>query len=161
VQLLTGTQSQNLYNMKGILVNGEIKTFGSIPKVWNDENGTHFNIKEGFGFKDVVIPYTDRTQVIDNLHLEGDVYTYDVIDLKIEETLAELKRQKTSELKYMVGGQLSETDWYIIREADSGEATPSDVREERAALRNKSDLIEAEINDLSTKKAVVLFDINL
>ncbi len=147
--------------MKGILVNGEIKTFGSIPKVWNDENGTHFNIKEGFGFKDVVIPYTDRTQVIDNLHLEGDVYTYDVIDLKIEETLAELKRQKTSELKYMVGGQLSETDWYIIREADSGEATPSDVREERAALRNKSDLIEAEINDLSTKKAVVLFDINL
>jgi len=50
VQVNTGTQFQNLYNMKGILVNGEIKTFSKIPKSWNDENGLHLNIKEGFGF---------------------------------------------------------------------------------------------------------------
>ena len=61
----------------------------------------------------------------------------------------------------MIGGQLSQTDWYIIREADSGEATPQSIKDERAALRTKSDTIEAEINALSTKKAVVLFDINL
>ena len=150
--------------MKAILVNGEIKTFGSVPKKWSDENGLHLNIGDGsaFGFKDVVIPNFDgRIEELANLHLDGDVYTYDVVDKPIKETVAELKEQKVSELKMMVGGKLSQTDWYIIREADSGEATPSEIRGERAALRTQNDSIEAEINALTTKKAVVLFDINL
>ena len=150
--------------MKAIEINGEIKTFGSVPKKWSDENGLHLNIGDGsaFGFKDVVMPtYDSRIEELSNLHLDGDVYTYDVIERPIKETLAELKSNKVSELKSIVGGKLSQTDWYIIREADSGEATPSDVRGERAALRTKSDLIEAEINALTYKKAVVLFDINI
>jgi len=150
--------------MKAILVNGKIKTFGKVPNSWTDENGLHLNIGDGasVGFKDVVYPtYDPRIEKLDNLHLNEDVYTYDVVNITIEGTLAELKEQKISQLKSMVGGQLSETDWYIIREADSGEATPSNVRGERAALRTKSDSIEAEINALSTKKAVVLFEINL
>jgi hypothetical protein len=150
--------------MKAILVNGEIKTFGSVPKKWSDENGLHLNIGDGsaFGFKDVVYPEFDgRFEELTNLHLDGDVYTYDVIERPIKETLAELKANKVSQLKSMVGGLLSQTDWYIIREADSGEATPAEIRGERAALRTKSDSIEAEINALTTKKAVVLFDINI
>jgi hypothetical protein len=150
--------------MKAILVNGEIKTFGSVPKKWSDENGLHLNIGDGsaFGFKDVVYPEFDgRFEELTNLHLDGDVYTYDVIDRPIKETLAELKANKISTLKSMVGNELSKTDWYIIREADSGEATPAEIRGERAALRTKSDSIEAEINALTTKKAVVLFDINI
>ena len=150
--------------MKAILVNGEIKTFGSVPKSWSDENGLHLNIKDGskYGFKDVVYPTFDsRIEELSNIRLDGDVYTYDVIDRLIKGTVAELKEQKISQLKQGVGDILSKTDWYIIREADSGEATPSDVRGERAALRTKSDTIEAEINVLTTKKAVVLFDINL
>jgi hypothetical protein len=150
--------------MVAILVNGEIKTFSRVPKTWSDENGLHLNIGDGakYGFKDVVQPaYDSRIEELANLHLDGDVYTYDVIERPIKETLAELKAQKISQLKSIVGGMLSQTDWYIIREADSGEATPADVRGERAALRTESDSIEAEINALTTKKAVVLFDINL
>lgn len=150
--------------MKAILVNGEIKTFRVMPKSWTDENGTHLNIGDGasLGFKDVVEPdYDPRIQELTNLHLDGDVYTYDIIEIPFKESLAELKEQKVSQLKSMVGVRLSLTDWYIIREADSGEATPSDIRGERAALRTKSDTIEAEINALTTKKSVVLFDINI
>jgi len=150
--------------MKAILVNGEIKTFGSVPKKWSDENGLHLNIGDGsaFGFKDVVEPtYDGRIEELANLHLDGDVYTYDVIEKPIKETLAELKANKVSQLKSMVGDELSKTDWYIIREADSGEATPQSVKDDRAALRAESNAIEAEINALTTKKAVVLFDINL
>ena len=150
--------------MKAILVNGEIKTFGSVPKKWSDENGLHLNIGDGsaFGFKDVVTPtYDGRIEELANLHLEGDVFTYDVIDLPITETLSKLKSNKINQLKALVGFELSKTDWYIIREADSGESTPTNVRGERAALRTKSDSIEAEINALTTKKAVVLFDINI
>ena len=150
--------------MKAILVNGEIKTFSRVPKSWNDENGTHLNIGDGasLGFKDVVRPdYDSRIQELVNLHLDGDVYIYDVIDITFTETLAELKDNKISELKAVAGAKLAETDWYIIREADSGEVTPQSIKDERAALRTQSDLIEAEINALTTKKSVVLFDINL
>ena len=150
--------------MKAIEINGEIKTFGRVPKTWSDENGLHLNIGDGsaFGFKDVVYPTFDgRVQELANLHLDGDVFTYDVIEKPIKETLAELKANKVSELKSTVGLELSKTDWYIIREADSGEATPQSIKDERATLRAESNAIEADINALTTKKSVVLFDINL
>ena len=150
--------------MKAIEINGEIKTFSRVPKSWSDENGLHLNIGDGakYGFKDVVQPaYDSRIEELANLHLDGDVYTYDVIDKPIKQTVAELKEQKISNLKHLIGSQLAKTDWYIIRESDSGEATPQSIKNERAALRTKSDTIEAEINALSTKKSVVLFDINL
>jgi len=150
--------------MLAIEINGEIKTFGTLPKSWSDDNGLHLNIKDGskYGFKEVVYPAFDsRIEKLDNLHLEGDVFTYDVVDKTIEGTLAELKANKVSQLKSIASRELSQTDWYIIREADSGEATPQSIKDERAELRTKSDSIEAEINALSTKKAVVLFDINL
>ena len=148
--------------MVAILVNGEIKTLRRVPEIWTDENGTHLNIGDGaeFGFKEVVKPtYDSRIEKLDNLHLDGDVYTYDVVDKEIPQTLAELKEQKIANLKSIIGSQLSKTDWYIIREADSGEATPSDVRGERAALRTESDSKEAEINALKSKKAVLTYDL--
>ena len=147
--------------MKAILINGEIKTFGSVPKKWSDENGLHLNIKDGsaFGFKDVVTPnYDGRIEELANLHLDGDVYTYDVIEKPIKETLAELKKEKISDLKSIIGDMLSATDWYIIRESDSGEITPQSIKDERAALRNLSNTKEAEINALSTKKEVILYN---
>ena len=150
--------------MKAIEINGEIKTFGKVPKKWSDENGLHVNIGDGFafGFKDLVYPnYDARVQELENLHLDGDVYTYDVIEMPIKETLAELKSNKVSELKSMVGQKLSETDWYVIRNADVGTEIPDNIKEARADLRDQSNTIEAEINALTTKKAVVLFAINL
>jgi hypothetical protein len=146
--------------MKGILVNGEIKTFGKIPSVWNDENGTHFNIKEGFGFLDVVTPtYDSRIEELSAIKLAEDVYTYDVIDRVIIQTLAELKGDKISQLKSIIGSQLQKTDWFVIRKMDSGEVTPQEVIDSRAELRTQSNTIEAEINSLTTKKAVLTYDL--
>jgi hypothetical protein len=156
--------------MKAIEINGEIKTYSSIPNSFKvngkyiaggGKNLSEEKIKE-LGFKDVVTPDIDyRIQELSPIYLNGDVYTYDVIEKPIKETLEELKQEKISELKSTTSSMLSGTDWYIIREADSGEVTPDSIKSERAALRTKSDLIEAEINALTTKKAVVLFDINL
>jgi len=160
VQQNTGTQSQNLYNMKGILVNGNIKTFSKIPSVWNDENGTHFNIKEGFGFKEVVTPtYDSRVEELSAIKLIGDVYTYDVIDRVIVQTLAELKSQKIDNLKSIIGSQLQKTDWVVIRQMDSGEVAPQEVIDSRADLRTQSNTIGAEIKALTTKKAVITYDL--
>ena len=150
--------------MLAIEINGEIKTFARLPKSWSDDNGLHLNIKDGskYGFKEVVHPAFDgRTQKLDNLHLDGDVFTYDVVDKIIEGTLAELKSQKVNQLKNIIGSKLSVTDWYVIRNADVGTEIPAAIKEARADLRDQSDILEAQINALTTKKAVVLFDINL
>ncbi len=150
--------------MKAIKINNKIEKFSRLPKAWEDANGLHLNIGDGssLGFKEVVQPtYDSRIEELDNLHLKGDVYTYEVVDKKIEQTLAELKSQLTQKLKDDLGYILSLTDWYIIRESDSGELIPQSIKENRKSLRAKSNSIEAEINALTTKKSVVLFDINL
>ena len=160
--------------MKARLENGVIKVYSKIPSKFQftTEKGT-FNVAGGganmkaetlaeAGFKDVVTPTFDsRIEELSAIYLDGDVYTYDVIERPIKDTLAELKSNKIIQLKSMSGGQLSQTDWYIVRNADTGAEVPQSVKDERAAIRTKSDSIEAEINALSTKKAVVLFDINL
>jgi hypothetical protein len=148
--------------MKAILVNGEIKTFSRVPKSWTDENGLHLIVGDGsqYGFKDVVTPtYDSRIEELKNLHLEGDVYTYDVVDKKIDQTLAELKSQKISNLKHSIGSQLSKTDWYNDRKLDEGIEMPAEILEQRIALRKQSNDVEAEINALTTKKAVLTYDL--
>lgn len=150
--------------MKAIKINGEIKTFGSVPKNWKDSNGTYFNIGDGYaiGFKNVVTPeYNHLTEELSEIKLINRVFTYDVIDKPIKETLNELKAFKINQLKSITSAKLSETDWYIVRNADTGVEVPQSIKDERAALRTQSDSIEAEINALTTKKAVVLFDINI
>lgn len=150
--------------MIAIDLNGTIKTFSKLPKVWKDADGTHLNIVDGeaFGFYPVVVPNLDsRIEELSPIYFSNNTFTYDIIENPIKETLSELKANKIVELKTKISIKLSETDWYIIREADSGVLTPQDVKDARAALRTQSDIIEAEINALSTKKAVVLFDINI
>lgn len=150
--------------MIAIDLNGTIKTFSKLPKVWKDADGTHLNIVDGeaFGFYPVVVPNLDsRIEELSPIYFSNNIFTYDIIENPIKETLSELKANKIVELKTKISIKLSETDWYIIREADSGVLTPQDVKDARAALRTQSDIIEAEINALSTKKAVVLFDINI
>lgn len=160
--------------MKARLENGVIKTYAKIPNKfeYTTDKGTFAvagggsNIKEETlalaGFKDLIIPTFDsRIEELSDIKLDGDVYTYDVIEKPIKETLADLKRLKIVELKSKASLKLSNTDWYIIRESDSGEATPQSIKDERATIRTSSNTIEAEINALTTKKSVVLFDINL
>ena len=152
--------------MKAIEINGEIKLFSKYPKNFNHDGITWTLLSDEqaakIGFKDVVTPsYDSRIQELSPIKLDGDVYTYDVIEVPFKETLAELKSSKVVELKGEVGAKLSLTDWYIVRNADTGAEVPQSIKDEREALRTKSDSIEAEINALTTKKSVVLFEINL
>jgi len=152
--------------MKAIEINGEIKLFSKYPKNFEHNDRLYINITDSkaseIGFKEVVTPtYDARIEELSPIKLDGDVYTYDVIEIPIKETLTQLKEKKVSDLKSIVGNELSKTDWYIIRNADTGAEIPQSIKDDRAALRIKSDTLEAEINALTTKKAVVLFDINL
>lgn len=156
--------------MKAIEINGKIEVFRTIPNSFKVDGkyiaGGGKNLSDDYlkslGFKDVVEPtYDERIEELSNLHLNGDTYTYDVIDKPIKKTLAELKSEKIGMLKFLMGEKLRNTDWYIIREADGGKSTPQSIKDERIDLRTQSNTMEEEINSLTNKKAVVLFDINL
>jgi hypothetical protein len=152
--------------MKAIEINGEIKTFSKYPKNFKHGDNLYLilndKIAKELGFKDVVEPTFDsRIEKLDNLHLNGDVYTYDVIEKEITETLTELKNIKLQEINNIASERLSNTDWYIIRNLDSGEEVPSEVKTSRDEYRKRSNEIIDEINALTTKKDVITFAINL
>ena len=151
--------------MKAIQIGGAIKRYTTIPKSWGnvicgfDLLGS--DTWEEAGFYDVVTPdYDSATQKLGDLEWDADssTFTYPVINKTWTQTVAELKESKIASLKYIYNRKLSETDWYIIR-AQEGIAAPQDVIDARAALRTECETKEAEINALTTKKAVVSYSL--
>ena len=151
--------------MKAIQIGGAIKRYTTIPKSWGnvicgfDLLGS--DTWEEAGFYDVVTPdYDSATQKLGDLEWDADssTFTYPVINKTWTQTVAELKESKIASLKYIYNRKLSETDWYIIR-AQEGIAAPQDVIDARAALRTECGTKEAEINALTTKKAVVSYSL--
>ena len=49
-----------------------------------------------------------------------------------------LKHNHKQVINQQAGGMLSNTDWYVIREADGGTACPEDISTHRAAIRTKA-----------------------
>lgn len=161
--------------MKARIEAGKIVKYNRLPK-------EHKNIVAGFdrlptekleenGFYDVVVPtYDPVTQVIYNLHFDDSfddglggtrsVFTYNVKSKTISETVAELKTKRIKELKNLAYDKLAPTDWYAIRKAENGTAIPSATQTERDNIRTTVTTKEAEINALTTKAAILKYDIS-
>ena len=149
--------------MKAIQVNGVIKKFASLPKVWTDENGTHLNITDGeaYGFYDLITPdYNSLTQLLGDITWDESTSTfiYTIEDKSWSESLDELKQAKVEELKNIYNRKLVQTDWYIIR-AQEGTAAPQSILDARSALRVECAAKETEINELSTKSEVASYSL--
>lgn len=155
--------------MKAILVNGNIKTFNRLPKTWKDENGTHLNfdkVKDAsvYGFFDVVIPsYDSVTEQISNLHFDKKLksFIYDVTDKDFGQDLDTYKANKITEVKSKAGDLLKATDWHVVRLAERAIEIPQDIKDERQAILDKSDLAELEIAALETIAEVIRYQIIL
>ena len=76
-------------------------------------------------------------------------------------TLEELKEQKIEQVKRKAYNLLSETDWYIVRQQETGKEIPQDVLNERESIRNQSEVIEQEISELETKEELRNYQIEL
>jgi len=150
--------------MKAININGQIKTYDRLPKSWGNVLGG-FNLLtdeqlKTYGFYDVVIPDWDsRIEEIGNLYFdaENEIFTKDVSNKTWTQSLAELKEQQIKNLKYSANIKLQQTDWYIIRNQESGEAIPESITTQRQEIRDLVTDNENQINALTTKKAVMSF----
>ena len=159
--------------MKAINKNGTIRVYGSTPKAINGNSNIYLT---GFdqltdaqqraeGLFDVVIPDGYNSQIHDLGEIfwdsENTQFTYPKTNKTWSQTVAELKEQKIANLKASANSKLAETDWYIIRNADTGDAIPSDITDARAAIRTSVATKESEINAKTTKAQVVQYDISL
>ena len=74
----------------------------------------------------------------------------DVGDVKVEG----LKTILIRNIKAQAAGILQETDWYVIRKADSGTAVPSAITTHRAAVRTKCASMETSITNAADTPAL-------
>ena len=65
-------------------------------------------------------------------------------------SLEEEKELYITQAKKLVGRNLKDTDWYVIRKYDSGQAIPTEVQDYRDAVRALMDIIELEIEDIES-----------
>jgi hypothetical protein len=152
--------------MKAIEINGQIKQYSKLPSSWGNVLGGFDLLSDDelktYGFYDVVIPdYDSRVEDLGELYFDSasETFTKDVSDKTWVLTLAELKEQQINNFKHSTGIKLQETDWYIIRNQETGDAIPSDITSARQALRDQANTVETEINALTTKKAVMSYDL--
>jgi hypothetical protein len=151
--------------MKAIDINGKIKQYSKLPSSWKNVLGG-FNLLSDeelkqYGFYDVAIPeYDSRIEVVGDLYFDSasETFTKDVSGRTWVLTLPELKEQQINNFKHSTGSKLQETDWYIIRNQETGDAIPSDITSARQALKDQANTVESEINALTTKKAVMSYD---
>ena len=169
--------------MKARLEDGKVVKYSQIPQSFKAGSklvaGGGRNLPtsklEEYGFFDVIVPTYDLvTQAIHNLHFDNayadtdvdgneitrEVFIYDVKTKVISETVAQLKTQKIDALKKLGYDKLQPTDWMVVRKAEKGTAIPSAIQTERDGIRTSVSTKESEINALTTKAAILRYDIN-
>ena len=155
--------------MKAVNNNGKIKVYASVPDSFQSSTGVHMNAPKmsaeelkNAGMFDVVISddYDERVHTLGEIYFDSPntVFKKDLVDKEWTETLDELKTRRINHFKSMVNSELAKTDWYVIRKTDNNDAIPSDVQTARTNLRTQSATVETEINALTEKKEVVLYD---
>ena len=156
---------QHLNNMKAININGQIKTYNTLPSSWGEIIGG-FNLLSDdelktYGFYDVIIPnYDSRIQELGDLYFNSTSETFvkDVLDKTWSETLAELKENKLIQLKDHTNSLLLITDWYYIRQLNRNIDIPQEIEDERTAILTSHNDHEVAINALTKKADVVKYE---
>ena len=151
--------------MKAIEINGQIKTYNTLPQSWGNVLGG-FNLLsdeklKSYGFYDVNIPdYDSRIQNIGDLYFDSasETFTKDVSDKTWSETLTELKEQKLNYLQEHTNSLLWATDWYYIRKIHRNIDVPQEVEDQRVIILNSHNDHETAINALTKKADVVKYE---
>ena len=116
---------------------------------------------QAYGFYDVVNPdYDSRIQIKSEIYWDSEnkVFTYTISDRELSNTLEELKDIRITELKFVMHTKLTKTDWYITRKYERDVAIPTNIVEERNAIMQSYETNKTNINNLTTKKEVTVYE---
>ncbi len=156
--------------MKARIENNKIQIYNNIPTKFKGLQGFTVGgyekmsdeIHKSDGFYDVIEPeYDNIIQELNNIYFDVDneCFTYQIINIPYNIDVERTK--KINELKILSNEFFSNTDWYYIREIRKGVSVPSNVQNESDLMYNKIDEIEEEINNLSSVREILIYEINL
>lgn len=146
--------------MKAKDFNGTIKTYSQVPKTYGNIINFHLlsdSDLESHGFYDVNVPtYNSNIKELGAIQWDAanSEFTYPVNNKTWSQTVAEMKAEKIKQLDAIYNGKLSDTDWYVTREAEKGTAIPAAITTERDNLRTEHTTKKAEINAKTTKAQI-------
>ena len=88
-------------------------------------------------------------QVPNDTELDGKKVDTSSRTLAYDYSLSEAQSKCVEDINEDAKKVLSETDWYITRRQETGEAIPQDVLDHRSAVRAQSDSFEQEVKNLA------------
>lgn len=153
--------------MKAIQLKDEIKIYGKLPS--NYDGKKHYvngfdklsdSELEDEGFFDVETPSIDYTvQELGKLSFSKskNKFIYAVKNKTWSESVSDLKSNKILQIKSYAKNLLSDTDWYITRQAEGIKDAPADIIASRKKIRDDIDAEITKINKLSKKADIVKF----
>ena len=169
-----GSITKMLSGNRGITINGnqypraiytlwsksEREAIGIYEVVWDNTNKedaewyTNTNVSYAFGNGKVTASYGSPTA---KPHADT-LYTADDEDNGLgtegEVKAKGLKTIRIHQIKSQTESELYNTDWYIVRKADTGTAVPSAITTHRAAVRTKCAEMEAAITNAADTPAL-------
>lgn len=159
-------------NNQVVLVNSNLSVFGRRANSWTLEdriaNGVYeveydntnlrdteyyYNGNETFTYANgkVTASYGVATAKALEDRNEVDIDGQPLLDRDgIQVVTKGLKSNHVARIKSQAAGLLSSTDWYVIRNAEAQTAIPANVATYRAAVRAKSNDMEALVNAVTT-----------
>ena len=101
--------------------------------------------------------YYDATSVTD---IEVDGIVQRNYGTKQRYTLQELRDLRISEIKDSAHSLLEPTDWYIVRNAETGDPIPSEVSTRRVEIRTISNDAETTLNSETDYQAIIDYQVD-
>ena len=151
--LVESNEVSKVYNNPKAITIGENQYPQNIFSVWSSEE------LEAIGIYAVVV---DNTNLKDKEYYINTNQSFDFADDTVTASygtatakdLDELKTNHKEVINSQARDLLSDTDWYVIREADGGTACPDNISTHRAAIRTKANEMCTAIDDASDVDAL-------
>jgi len=157
--------------MKARTNNNIVKTYSSTPKSWgavicgfNTFSDSKLQTYGFYNIEDIKTTHSDFNERIHNIgalsfDADNNVYKYAKTNKTFNQSVAELKTEKISNLESIYKFELEKTDWIVTKNLELGNDIPSSTLTARAALRTECNNHEGSINSKTTKNAVILYDL--
>jgi len=151
--LVENNEVSKVYNNPKAITIGENQYPQNIFSVWSSEE------LEAIGIYEVVIDNSNHknSEYYINTNQSFDFADDTVTASYGTATAKDLDALKTNHkeiINSQAGGLLSDTDWYVIREADGGTACPDNISTHRAAIRTKANEMCTDIDDAADVDAL-------
>ncbi len=141
-----------------------------IPGTFVRDNGQAFwggyenmtDLHYADGWRDEAVPeYDPRTQQLGVPYYDPvlDIVAYPVVDRVVD--LENARAEKIQQAKEQANRLLSQTDWYVVRYAETGEPVPAGIASARQAIRARCNAIEAAISALTNARDVLTYQIDI